>query len=98
MKKTMIYLPDDLHRYLVREAGERGVSMAEVVREAVAEYKTQRHAEKGVVGIEALIGCLDGEGLEFPADSSMSVDEVLDDYYAPGGLFERENGLADTAD
>lgn len=95
MKKTMIYLPDDVHRYLTREAAERGTSMAELVREAVAEYRTARGTEEEVTGIDALIGCLDDSDFEFPHNSSMSVDEVLDDYYAPGGLFEQENGLCE---
>lgn len=29
MKKTMMYLPEELHRYLAREAESRGTSMAE---------------------------------------------------------------------
>ncbi|MBI4249458.1 MAG: ribbon-helix-helix protein, CopG family [Elusimicrobia bacterium] len=34
MKKTMIYLPDDLHKNLKRLAVERDTSMAELMRDA----------------------------------------------------------------
>ena len=34
MKKTMIYLPDELHKNLKRLAVERDTSMAEIIRDA----------------------------------------------------------------
>jgi len=34
MKKTMIYLPDDLHKNLKRLAVERDTSMTELIRDA----------------------------------------------------------------
>lgn len=34
MKKTMIYLPDDLHKNLKRLAVERDTSMADIIRDA----------------------------------------------------------------
>lgn len=34
MKKTMIYLPDDLHKNLKRLAVERDTSMASLIRDA----------------------------------------------------------------
>lgn len=34
MKKTMIYLPDDLHKNLKRLAVERDTSMADLIRDA----------------------------------------------------------------
>ena len=36
MKKTTVYLPDDLKRALTRVAAERQLSEAELLREAVA--------------------------------------------------------------
>jgi predicted transcriptional regulator len=36
MKKTTVYLPDDLKDDLTRVARERGVAEAEVIRDAVA--------------------------------------------------------------
>lgn len=36
MRKTTVYLPDDLKEALEREARRRGVAEAEVIREALA--------------------------------------------------------------
>lgn len=43
MTKTTVYLPDDLKRALEAEAGRRGTSEAEVIRDAI------RHEVSGVV-------------------------------------------------
>jgi hypothetical protein len=37
MQRTTLMLPEDVHRRLRRAASERGVSMAEIVREAIDE-------------------------------------------------------------
>jgi len=37
MQRTTLMLPEDVHRRLRRLAAERGVSMAELVREAIDE-------------------------------------------------------------
>ena len=43
MKKTMIYLPDDLHKNLKRLAVERETSMADLIRDAaVAVVEEER--------------------------------------------------------
>jgi hypothetical protein len=94
MKKTMMYLPDDMHRYLAREAADRGVSMAEVAREAIAQYRTRR-ATEAAPGLDALVGVLnDGDAAR--TDFAHTVDETLAEYYAEGGAWEQENGLAGT--
>ena len=36
MQKTTVYLPDDLKAAVAREASQRGVAEAEVIREAIA--------------------------------------------------------------
>ncbi len=36
MRKTTVYLPDDLKEHLARVARERGVAEAEVIRDAIA--------------------------------------------------------------
>jgi hypothetical protein len=43
MRKTTVYLSDDLKLRLKRVAGDRGVSESEVVRAAIDEY-TRTHA------------------------------------------------------
>lgn len=43
MKKTMVYLPDDLHKNLKRLAVERDTSMADLIRDAaVAVIEEER--------------------------------------------------------
>jgi hypothetical protein len=91
MKKTMMYLPDDMHRYLAREASERGMSMAEVAREAIGQYRLRR-AEELQPDVGALVGVLDDEIVV--KDSATSIDETLAGYYGEGGVWEQENGLA----
>jgi len=39
-KKTMIYLEEDVHERLRRQAFEERISMAELIRRAVDEYLT----------------------------------------------------------
>jgi hypothetical protein len=43
MRKTTVYLPDDLKRRLARVARDNGLSEAELIRTAIAEY-TSTHA------------------------------------------------------
>lgn len=93
MKKTMMYLPDDMHRFLANEADERGVSMAHIAREAIAEYRSVREAERPV-RVSALFGVIDDS--ETADDLALSVDATLAEHYAEEGLWEQENGLADT--
>ena len=88
MKKTMMYLPDDLSRFLAQEASARGVSMAEVAREAISEYRAARKP----TGVGAIIGVIEDD--DGPADMSERVDELLDSYYAPGGKWDQEHGFA----
>jgi plasmid stability protein len=93
MKKTMMYLPDEMHRYLSAEAARTGVSMAEIAREAISQYRAA-HETAPAYDLNALIGILGGS--DTPGEDSVRVDDVLAEYYAPGGAWERENGLADT--
>jgi hypothetical protein len=91
MKKTMMYLPDDMHRYLAREASERGISMAEIAREAIGQYRLRR-AEELQPDVGALVGVLE-DGIAVK-DSATSIDETLAEYYGEGGAWEQANGLA----
>lgn len=43
MRKTTLYLPDDLKRTLGRVARERGCSEADVVRDAIAKLAHEEH-------------------------------------------------------
>ena len=91
MKKTMMYLPEDLHRFLADEAGRRGVSMAEIAREALSEYRAQAEAA-AAPATTAIIGVIDEAGSQ--TDDASRVDEALAEHYAPGGQWDREHGSA----
>lgn len=92
MKKTMMYLPDEMHGYLARQAEERGVSMAEIAREAISQYRTA-HESTVARDYSALIGIMNESGET--TDVASHVDEVLDDYFSRQGEWEQEHGLAD---
>lgn len=93
MKKTMMYLPAEMHAYLADEAGRRGVSMAEVAREAIAEYRvrTEQVPKRNYM---AIVGIIDDGGLE--TDFSSHIDEHLAEYYKVGGKWDQEHGFADS--
>ncbi len=92
MKKTMMYLPEEMHAYLAEEAERRGVSMAEIAREAIGEYRTRAETEPRL-DLDAFIGIIDEPGPR--TDDSEHVDELLEEYYKVGGKWDREHGFAD---
>lgn len=92
MKKTMMYLPDEMHGYLVREAKARGISMAEVAREAITQYRATRE-EASAADVSALFGALGPDVID--PDMSETVDGTLAEYFGADGEWERGNGLAD---
>ena len=71
MKRTMILIPDDLDARLRLEAARRGVSLAEVSREAIEAYLAAQLAT-GELGFFSV-----GEGT--PDDVSERVDEFVAD-------------------
>ncbi len=88
-----MYLPEEMHGYLAREGRRRGLSMAEIAREAIAEYRSL-HDIPSATGVSALIGVIDEDG---PVVNDASrVDEVVEGYFAEGGAWDEENGHADT--
>ena len=86
-----MYLPEALHGYLAAESARRGVSMAEIAREAISEYRAD-HEAPPQHDYEALIGVIDVPGP--PSNDAEHVDEILAKYYAAGGTWDREHGLA----
>ena len=92
MKKTMMYLPDEMHGYLAREADERGVSMAEIAREAISQYRAA-HEPATARDYSALIGIMNEPGET--TDAASHVDEVLEGYFAARGEWDQEHCLAD---
>jgi hypothetical protein len=70
--RTQIYLPKKLHRALRRTAKARGVSMAQLLREA-AEEVVRRAQEPGPDPFEGLIGTIE----QGPADLAENHDHYL---------------------
>lgn len=69
MKRTTIMLPDELDARVRLEARRRGVSIADIAREAIAEH-VPGPLPAGRLGFFAI-----GEGQ--PADASERVDEFV---------------------
>ena len=90
MKKTMMYMPDEMHAYLAEQAKRRGISMAEVVREAVSQYRTASDATRDV-DVSAILAVIEDDS---PRDDlAENVDELLGEYYANGSEWDSEHGL-----
>jgi len=87
-----MYLPEEMHDFLSEEAGRRGVSMAEVAREAIAEYRA-RSETPPKHNYMAIVGIIDDD--DGPTDISERVDEYMAEYYKVGGTWDQEHGLAD---
>ena len=88
----MMYLPEEMHAYLAQEAEKRGVSMAEIAREAIGEYRTRAEAEPKT-NYMAIVGIIDDDA--GVTDLSEHVDEYLAEYYKVGGKWDQEHGFAD---
>lgn len=73
MKRTQIYLEEDLDRELRDVASSEGRSAAALIREAVRVYLSSRQPSRGDDPILKMIGALEG-GSE---RASEDVDEVL---------------------
>ena len=84
----MMYLPEQMHAYLAEEAARRGVPMAEIAREAIAEYRTARESAP-VPDIAALVNAIGGDGP--PVETAARVDETLGEYFAEGSDWDQEN-------
>lgn len=90
MKKTMMYLTDDLHRFLAREAADRETSMAAIAREAIGEYRARLTAA-APRGVDSLIGIVVDD--DAATDFSERVDEVLAESVSDEVAWERETDL-----
>lgn len=69
MKRTTVMLPDDVLARLRQEARRRGVSVAEIVREAIDGHVNEPSAPRALAFFAA------GEG--GPPDASEHVDEYV---------------------
>lgn len=76
MRRTQIYLDEDLDRDLRAAAAAEGRSAADVIREAVRRYLAERGGGRSVDPIAAMIGSIEG----LPSDAAAEHDR---DLYAP---------------
>jgi plasmid stability protein len=85
MVRTQIQLPEEQHRWLKAEAYRRGVSVAAVVRELVAEKLPDTESQRrgrAQAAWEAFIGCF--------SDPATDVSENHDRYLAE--IYDEGNG------
>ncbi|HJS25608.1 MAG TPA: CopG family transcriptional regulator [Actinomycetota bacterium] len=54
MKKTTVYLPDDLKEGLAREARQRGVPEAQIIRDAIAAAVSRPAPRAGIFASDEL--------------------------------------------
>jgi plasmid stability protein len=76
MRRTQIYLDEDLDRDLRAVAAAEGRSAADLIREAVRRYLAERSGGGPVDPIAAMIGTIDG----LPPDAASEHDR---DLYGP---------------
>lgn len=74
-QRTQVYLDPEEHRRLVKEARERGLSLAALIREIVSEHVRERTAPYETKGFDAIIGIAgDDKG---PTDVAEHIDKYL---------------------
>jgi plasmid stability protein len=73
MRRTQIYLDEDVDRELRAAAAAEGRSAADLIREAVRRYLAERGGGGSVDPIAAMIGSVDG----LPSDAAVEHDRDL---------------------
>ena len=76
MRRTQIYLEEDMDRDLRAAAAAEGRSAADLIREAVRRYLAERGGGRSVDPIAAMIGSIEG----LPSDAAAEHDR---DLYGP---------------
>lgn len=76
MRRTQIYLEEDVDRELRAAAAAEGRSAADLIREAVRRYLAERGGGRSADPIAAMIGSIEG----MPSDAAAEHDR---DLYAP---------------
>lgn len=75
-QKTQVYLDPEVHRRLLAEAQERGISLAELLRELTARHVAEATAPYGAKSFDSIIGLFASDG---PADAVADEDQVMGD-------------------
>lgn len=78
--RTQIYLPNNLYTLVKQQANHQGISMAQVIREALQEKVVQKRKKKKNEdhnSIMQLAGTIKGE----PADFSKNISKYIKQMY-----------------
>lgn len=67
--RTQVYLEPDDHRRLRREAAERGISLAALLREIVANHVREDLAPYRKKGFEAIVGIAETDASDAASDA-----------------------------
>ena len=73
MRRTQIYLDEDVDRELRAVAAAEGRSAADLIREAVRRYLAERGGSRSVDPLAAMIGSIEG----LPSDAAAEHDRDL---------------------
>ncbi|MFB6182037.1 MAG: ribbon-helix-helix protein, CopG family [Candidatus Magasanikbacteria bacterium] len=76
MKRTQLYIPENLHKKIKAEAREEGRSMSDLMREFLAEGLDNKKKQKGQVDLTDLANLNLSGG---PKDLSKNMDNYLYD-------------------
>lgn len=77
-QRTQVSISPEDHAFLTREAASRGVSLAELFRQIVAEYRSDREHPAAPRGFDAIIGIAAGDG---DIDDEAAMGKAMDALY-----------------
>ncbi|MGH2829427.1 MAG: CopG family transcriptional regulator [Actinomycetota bacterium] len=77
-QRTQIYLDPDEHRRLVREAAERGISLAAYMREIVANRAGEQDAPHDTRSWDNFIGAISAGAVRYDDDPDAEVAEAIE--------------------
>lgn len=81
-QKTQIYLDPAVHSRLVREAADKGISLAELIRQVTARHVGESATPYGEKNFDAIFDLGDaGEATDAAKDFDRLMGEALDDLY-----------------
>lgn len=80
-KRTQIYLPDEMYKEVKKLAARRGVSMAQIIREALEEKMPQKKAKRKRDKEWKELFKLAGMIKEGPSDMSRNIGKYIGQMY-----------------
>ena len=80
-QRTQVSISPEDHAFLTREAASRGVSMAELFRQIVSDYRNGREHPVAARGFESIIGIATAEGGRPDAADDTIMGEAMEALY-----------------